>query len=67
MSAHEESDDLAALMDYLDGRLSEEDMMDLELRLSQEPELAAKFESLETFDHVRRAVALAERGAGGGR
>ncbi|MFT5290206.1 MAG: hypothetical protein ACI8QS_002081 [Planctomycetota bacterium] len=50
--------DKLLILDYIDGRLSTEQMMQFEVRLSQEEDLAACFESFESMDQLERQLAL---------
>jgi len=52
--------DLLLIVDYVDGRLSSEEMVGLEIRFSNEPELAAAYDSFDTIDGLQREVALAQ-------
>jgi hypothetical protein len=52
--------DLLLILDYVDGRLSPEAMVGLEIRFTNDPELAAAYESFETVDDLQRQVALAQ-------
>lgn len=52
--------DLLLILEYVDGKLSGEEMMALEIRFSNEPELAAAFESFEAMDQLQRGITLAE-------
>jgi anti-sigma factor RsiW len=50
--------DLLLILDYLDGKLSQAEGLAFELRLSEEPELAAERDELERMDHLQRAAAV---------
>lgn len=52
--------DLLAILDYIDGRLSTEEQLSLELRFTNDPELAAAFESFEAMDQLERQTARAK-------
>ena len=49
--------DLARLLDYLDDRLSEEEMITFEIRMAEVPELSSAAESFLAIDHLERVVA----------
>jgi len=53
--------DALAIIDYLDGRLGSTERIELEMRLSEEPELAAAFDAFEQLDDLARRVELSRR------
>lgn len=53
--------DALAIVDYLDGHLESTERIELEMRLSEEPELAAAFDTFAQIDDLARRVELARR------
>ena len=53
MNEQPKADDLALMLDYLDGKLSDEDMIDFEQRLAADDELAGEFDSMAGVDLLR--------------
>ena len=54
--------DLLLILDYIDGRLSTQEMLRAELRFSNDPELGAACESFAAMDALQRELSRSEAG-----